>query len=132
MEQNNISSMIKLNKLVFDHIEFQRKGLSSDQEIEFEMQSSIFQKKNEDSYKVVLTLKGDKPQEYTLDISITGFFSFISEDDLDENTKNALIQRNTIAILMPYLRSELSLLTAQPGMDCVVLPPFNINKMLNE
>ncbi len=33
------------------------------------------------------------------------------------------------AILMPYLRSELTLLTAQPDTDSVVLPPFNINKM---
>ena len=31
---------------------------------------------------------------------------------------------------MPYLRSEISLLTAQPGMECIVLPPFNINKMV--
>lgn len=36
------------------------------------------------------------------------------------------------AILMPYLRSEVSLLTAQPETDCVVLPVFNINKMLEE
>lgn len=131
MEQNNTSSMLRLNKLVFDHIEFKRKGISSEHETNFQIQSNIAQKKNEDSYKVTLTLKGDKPEEYTLEISITGFFSFTPEEDMDEEKKNTLIQKNTIAILMPYLRSELSLLTAQPGMDCVVLPPFNINKMIN-
>ena len=33
---------------------------------------------------------------------------------------------------MPYLRSEVSLLTAQPEVECVVLPPFNINKMMED
>lgn len=43
-----------------------------------------------------------------------------------------MITKNTVAILMPYLRSELTLLTAQPEMESVVFPPFNINKMLEE
>ena len=33
---------------------------------------------------------------------------------------------------MPYLRSELTLLTALPDTDSVVLPIFNINKMLEK
>ena len=31
---------------------------------------------------------------------------------------------------MPYLRSQVSLLTAQPEVECVVLPAFNVNAML--
>jgi hypothetical protein len=33
---------------------------------------------------------------------------------------------------MPYMRSQVSLLTAQPEMDCVVLPAFNINSIVND
>lgn len=33
---------------------------------------------------------------------------------------------------MPYMRSQISLLTAQPDTDCVVLPPFNVNEMLDQ
>lgn len=40
------------------------------------------------------------------------------------------MSKNAVAILMPYLRSELTLLTAQPDTESVVLPPFNINKMM--
>ncbi len=43
-----------------------------------------------------------------------------------------MVTKNAIAILMPYLRSEVSLLTAQPGIECVVLPAFNINKILED
>lgn len=33
--------------------------------------------------------------------------------------------------MMPYLRNQLSILTAQPETDAVVLPIFNINNMLD-
>jgi len=40
------------------------------------------------------------------------------------------VTKNSVAILTPYLRSEVSLLTAQPEVEYVVLPVFNINNML--
>ena len=81
-------------------------------------------------YRVTLMLKGEKKDEYTFEISLTGFFSFSSDEETDGELQNELISKNTVAIMMPYLRSQLSLLTAQPEVDCVILPPFNINKMM--
>lgn len=82
-------------------------------------------------YRVILTLKGDKPGEYTMEIVVAGYFGLETEE-LNGEMQKALIRKNSVAILMPYLRSEVSLLTAQPETDCVVLPPFNIHKMLGE
>ena len=48
------------------------------------------------------------------------------------NAEDAIIQQNAVAIVMPYIRSEISLLTAQPGVDSVVLPSFNIAEMMSE
>lgn len=81
-------------------------------------------------YKVTLILKGNKLEEYFFEISLTGYFTIEQENILSEELKNTLITKNAISIFMPYLRSEVSLLTAQPGVECVVLPPFNINKIL--
>lgn len=81
-------------------------------------------------FTVTLIYKGNKEEEYTMEISLTGFFTFRSEDDLSDEAKKSLININTVSILMPYLRSQISLVTAQPEMECVVLPPFNINNML--
>lgn len=128
--KKNIQSVLKLNKMVFDKIEFQRLGLKTNNELELEIQSNIAQRQDADIYKVTLVLKGKKPEEYTFEISLSGFFSIESHDDLTEDLKNTLITKNSIAILMPYLRSEVSLLTAQPEVECVVLPAFNINNML--
>lgn len=126
----NIESVLRLNKVVFDKIEFTRLGFKNDEELELEIQSNISQRQNPDIYKVTLVLKGKKPDEYTLEISISGFFSIDFSADLSKSIENTLITKNSVAILMPYLRSQLSLLTAQPEVDCVVMPVFNINNMM--
>lgn len=127
----DIKSSLILNKLVFDKIEFTRKGFQNDNDPSFGIEVQIGSGKD-DSYKVTLILKGSKEEEYDFLISLTGFFMFEASGSMDEKQKERLISTNAVAILMPYLRSEVSLLTAQPDTECIVLPPFNINKMLNE
>ena len=122
----NIESVLKLNKIVFDKIEFNRLGFKNDKELEFEIQSNISQRSETEIYKVTLVLKGKKPEEYTLEISLSGFFSVESENELTDALKNSLVVKNSVAIM-----SQVSLVTAQPEVDCVVLPAFNINKMLD-
>ena len=131
MEKNkSIKSVLKLNKIDFDKMEFIRLGFRNDKELKLEIQSNVSQRQETEIYRVTLLLKGKKPEEYTLEISLSGYFSIESEDKLAEDLKNTLVTKNSVAILMPYLRSQLSLLTAQPEVECVVLPPFNINNML--
>lgn len=127
-----IHSILKLNHLVFDKIEFKRLGFQNDNEVEFGIQSNISQRRGTDIYKITLILNGNKPDEYSFEISLTGFFSIEDSENISQKLKDDLVSKNAIAILMPYLRSEVSLLTAQPEMDCVVLPTLNINKMLEE
>lgn len=128
--KDDIHSVLKLDKLVFDKIEFRRVGFQNDKEIELEIKSSISRKQGTDIYRITLVLNGNKPDEYTFEVSLSGFFMIEDCPNITEELKYNLVSKNAIAILMPYLRSEVSLLTAQPGMECVVLPVFNINKML--
>ena len=130
--KETFQSVLQLDKIVFDKIEFKRLGFSSEKELELEIQSNISQKQNAEIYRVTLILKGNKPEEYIFEISLTGLFSFEAENMIQEELKNTLVTKNAIAILMPYLRSEVSLLTAQPGIECVVLPAFNVNKILED
>ena len=41
-------------------------------------------------------------------------------------------RKNTIAILFPYVRSYISIITTQPGMTPIVLPAMNIVAMIND
>lgn len=131
-EEINMKSALRLEKLVFDKLLFEREGFSSEKDFEFNMESQISQNPSEDIFKVTLVLNGKKPDEYRITISLTGYFSFIADSSLSDEDKNNLISKNTLAILMPYIRSEMSLLTAQPEVECVVLPPFNINNLMEE
>ena len=131
-EEINMKSALRLEKLVFDKLLFEREGFSLEKDFEFNMESQISQNPSEDIFKVTLVLNGKKPDEYRITISLTGYFSFIADSSLSDEDKNNLISKNTLAILMPYIRSEMSLLTAQPEVECVVLPPFNINNLMEE
>lgn len=127
----NFNSLLTLQKMVFDRIEFDRKGFRNTEELKFELQVQIGL--GEDStYKVTLVLNGTKQDEYNIIISLSGFFKVEGQENLEDKMVQELINKNAVAILMPYLRSELTLLTAQPDTDSVVLPPFNINKMLEK
>ena len=65
-------------------------------------------------------------------IRLSGFFMIENNKNLEDTLKQDLISKNAVAIMMPYLRSEATLLTAQPGTDSIVLPIFNINNMIDK
>ena len=125
---SDFNSVLKLQKMVFDKIQFERIGFKNTKELEFGLQVQIGAGEN-NIYKVTLVLNGTKQDEYNIVISLSGFFEVESQEKSDNKMVQDLINKNAVAILMPYLRSELTLLTAQPDTDSVVLPPFNINKM---
>lgn len=131
MNNKKIESLLQLDKLVFDKIEFNRVGFKNDKELELELQSTISQREEKNIYRVTLFLRGKKPEEYTIEISLSGYFSIELENEMDSELQDNLITKNTVAILMPYLRSQISILTAQPEVECVVLPPFNISNMVD-
>lgn len=129
---HKIKSSLNMNKLVFDRIKFEREGFKNETAVDFTIETHFAQNQLDGIYRVTLILKGEKKEEYDFEISLTGFFSFNEDSSMDEQTKNELISKNAVAIMMPYMRAQVSLLTAQPEVDCVVLPPFNINKMISE
>ena len=91
-----IQSVLHLDKIVFDTIEFKRVGFSSDKELELEIQSNVAQRQDAEVYKITLTLKGNKPEEYFFEISLTGFFTIEEDDTVTKELKDALITKNEI------------------------------------
>ena len=131
--KSNVISSLVLKKLVFEKINFLRKGFKNDTPPKLTLETSYAKSADgEELFRVMLSVHCNKEEEYEIDISLLGFFTFSTEHDLSDEDKDILISKNSVAIMMPYLRSEISLLTAQPETDCLVLPPFNINEMLDE
>lgn len=125
-----IFSELRLDNVVFDHIEFDRKDFkksNADPEIRLKVQVG----ENEDSvHRTNLICIITKKDEYDINISLSGYFTFQSDSSLDEKKKKDIIENNTVSILMPYLRSEITLLTTQPDMEPVVLPVINVRNLM--
>ena len=131
--QSKIISPLQLQKMVFEKIEFNRIGYKNENPPKFNIESNFMQSTNDSNlFKVELLMKCLKEEEYDFEIKLVGFFSFSSYDEIDESDRDVLISRNSVAILMPYMRSQISLLTAQPETDCIVLPPLNINELIDK
>ena len=124
MENNCI---LKLNHLLFDEITFNRVNFKSKNDLQVEFGFS-FNKREYGEFVSSIRIIGTKKDEYNFVVRASGYLQ-ISEAVEDSDI---LIQQNAIAIVFPYIRSQISLLTAQPEVDPVILPPMNIAQMVKE
>ena len=124
MENNCI---LKLNHLLFDEITFNRVNFQSKNDLQVEF-GFAFNKRENGEFVSSIRIIGTKKDEYNFVVRASGYFQ-ISEAVEDSDI---LIQQNAIAIVFPYIRSQISLLTAQPEVDPVILPPMNIAQMVKE
>lgn len=67
--------------------------------------------------------------EVEMHIRVVGLFTVNTDD---KKLKNSLISKNTVAILFPYLRSQITLITAQSGLPPVMLPLLNVAGMFQD
>ena len=52
--------------------------------------------------------------------------------DANNEMRDSLLGANAMAIMFPFMRSQLTLLTAQPNFPTVILPVLNINNIVND
>jgi preprotein translocase subunit SecB len=126
MNEQNLNSILKLQHCVFDEISFKRKGFRNNNQAQFKIAINIFCYK-EHEYCVSLIVAGEKPEEYDIVIRLSGYFAVVGSDaKISEDT---LIKKNAVAILFPYIRSEISLLTSQPETNVEILPVLNVSEI---
>jgi len=123
IKEDNIS-VLKLKNIYVDNFDFKRKSLSLK-----ETTPSISLSKSIDAvgydYAVTLSISITVKDIYTLNLSMVGIFNI----DDTELSKSSLLEKNAVAILFPYLRSQITLLTSQPAMSPIILPTININTL---
>lgn len=127
----SIESVLKAKKIVFDHLEFKRlnfRNEKEDQPLDINFSTEIGALENQNTYHVSMEVKATKKEEYEAIVKISGFFE-VENDDPDAET---FINQNAVAILFPYIRSELTLLTSQPDTIPIILPVMNIVEMLKD
>src|SRR6056297_3306969 len=82
----------------------------------------------ENVFRCTLTVNMvDNNDEAKLEVTVVGIFEIHA--DIPKETKEVIVAKNTMSILFPYVRSQITLLTSQPEVVPVVLPPVNINAL---
>ena len=118
------ASQLKLVDLMIVESSFSRTEKEiQDAALEMEIEKDI-QKQSE--YEITLAVRL-KEKNNQINIYVKSKAHFTTQQ---ENTN--LIEKNTIAIIFPYVRSHISSITSQPGMMPIVLPPMNIAAMLKD
>lgn len=120
------NSPLLLNKIEIIESTFRKK----DEDIDgLELGVQVERKINnlsDDSFEVLLeTTVSDEQEIIYVNVKGRGIFS-TKQENMD------IIEKNTIAIMFPYIRSYISMITTQPGMNPIVLPPMNIAAMVND
>lgn len=80
----------------------------------------------ENLFEVLLNIIISDEEEIVF-VDITGRAIFSTEQK-----KSDMLEKNTLAIMFPYLRSYISIITTQPGMNPIVLPVMNIIALVND
>ena len=80
----------------------------------------------ENLFEVLLKVTISDEEELVF-VDVTGRAVFSTEQK-----KNDMLEKNTLAIMFPYIRSYVSIITTQPGMNPIVLPAMNIIALVND
>ena len=126
----NSKSLLIVKKIFIEDMSFKRENV-----IEGVIRFSntcigkTIKKLNDDKYKCSLSLNmSDSSESAKLKIIVSGIFEF--NLGFDDEQKESIITKNTMAILFPYLRAQITIMTSQPDVEPVVLPAININALL--
>ena len=125
--KESTTSILKLNGIHFNELSFKRRDSTDSVIDDCELTRKIVDI-DVDNFTVELNFKLST-SIFEMSISLEGKFNIVCEDAL---MKERLKKNNTISILFPYIRSEVTLLTSQPEMTPVIIPPIYINKLIDE
>lgn len=124
--RSKYESPLVLDKIEIVESTFRKKDVSLEGlELGVQVEHSLT-KIDEEKYEVVLvtTVSDDEENVY---VSVKGRAIFITSQENKD-----ILEKNTIAIMFPYVRSYISIITTQPGMAPIVLPAMNIVAMIND
>lgn len=128
-ESDGLTSSLQMSHIVFDELSFKRLGFTKAKDESSKTKVSLgtnIGKIEDGTYKVSLKLTAENENEYVAYVIISAYCKVNEDDELKER----LLKENAVAILYPYARAEMTLLTAQPETDALTLPVLNVTAMV--
>lgn len=123
--ENNIQGLLKMQNLCFSEMSMSR-NIEYFGKVEANVIFDIeYKKLAEKSVRVIISLQIKGQGELSIKMCEQADFELVNAEILDADMQLSMLKTNTVAIMLPYLRSQVSLLTTQPGMAPIQLPIYN-------
>ncbi len=130
MEENKADFQFKGYKILKSSIEI-REDYKKFKDFDFGLDVSGIYKKSDNLFKLNLNLMiKNEDSGFLCEVSTQGMFKVLNTED--NSILNNYFYTNATALLFPYIRAYITNLTAQSGIDGVILPTMNLSKIVNE
>lgn len=124
--KSKYESPLVLEKIEIVESSFRKKDESLDGlELGVQVEHSLNKISDETFEVVLITTVSDEDEKVFVSVKGRAIFN-TNQENMD------ILEKNTIAIMFPYIRSYISIITTQPGMNPIVLPAMNIVAMIND
>lgn len=139
-KQQNNKSVLKFENYYVDEFIFNKNNdfeKEQGQKIDVDLNFEFDTERDQDRFKRIVTcyifdenyIEKNKP--FYIKVKLYGVFS-LSNFDEDNKKHKELIQKNTLAILFPYIRSIISHMSLEMQVGPVQMPPMNINSFFDK
>lgn len=129
---NTKSSVLEMIDFYFSKFSFDHEKVSKQIYKKYNTNITINYAENEEDKNLIRvtidTNISNEEENLKLYIQAVGFFKLNSED-MTEEISEQILKRNTVAIMFPFIRSQVSLLTTQPGLMPVMIQPIDFNSI---
>ena len=125
----NARPVISLEKYIIEELNFKHDLIPEELESESEFKIDFQAGTTEDlkNGKVILTAKiSDVKNHRRIEAKLSGYFDINIKEDIEE-----YLVVNGTAILFPYLRSVVSMITSLASSDAIVIPTVNVLELIN-
>jgi preprotein translocase subunit SecB len=120
-------SVIQNKSLYVSNFIFKRSPNISDNDLSFKLGTKKKYLGNSEAEISLNCTLSNENKDFELFVEITGVFSVVGDTNVNDNIIN--YEKNILAIIFPFLRSQIAVLTSQPDFTPIVLPVININAL---
>lgn len=129
---NKYPSPLKMNNLSITEASFKVTPNESVSKIKLSLSlNKTINKISLNEYFVELSTKLTD-ENNIINVSVVCSAHFTVPENSDETSKDNLLNKSTISIMFPYIRSYITMITSVPNIAPIVLPPINIVKFIEE
>ncbi len=130
VKQEEVTSDLKIVDFYFSEATFKNERLFGDSAVNISY--AVNNQKLENGHiRVEITTKVEgEGQGIFLQLKAVGIFDATAV--VDNANKEFMEQIATVTAMIPFIRSQVALLTTQPGISQLILPPIDVYKLIDK